>query len=109
MKTRFFILSVVFLMLMSFASSGVFARGRGRPVTPYGDFCPECGKYGTCKSMMNPEDAEKAIFDYYKEKNLEVEILSIRKRFIKANVKDNGTIVDVIIFDRRNGRVRSIY
>jgi hypothetical protein len=109
MNTRFLIISVVFLMLMSFASSGVFARGRGKPVTPYGDFCPECGKYGTCKSMMNLKDAEKAIFDYYKEKGLDVEILNIKKRFIKANIKDNDTIVDVIIFDRRNGRVRSIY
>ncbi len=30
-------------------------------------------------------------------------------RFIKARIMDNGKVVDVIIFDRRTGRIRSIY
>jgi hypothetical protein len=32
-----------------------------------------------------------------------------RERFIKAKVKDKDIVVDVIIFDRRTGRMRSIY
>ncbi len=58
---------------------------------------------------MSPEDAGRAMVDYYKSKGLIVEIENIRGRFIKARIKDKRGIVDVIIFDRRTGRIRSIY
>ncbi len=80
-----------------------------RPVTPYGDFCPRCGNYGMCKFMMSPEEAEKAMMDYYNKKGFEVEVGKVKGRFIKARIKEKGRVVDTIIFDRRTGRIRSIY
>ncbi|MBL7031648.1 MAG: hypothetical protein ISR97_00510 [Nitrospira sp.] len=89
--------------------SEAFARHPKKPVTPYGDFCPKCSEYGNCKTPMGHEDAKRAMFDYYHKKGLSVEIMRKRGRFIKAKVKDKNDVVDVIIFDRRTGRIRSIY
>lgn len=80
-----------------------------RPVTPYGDLCPRCNQYGICKSPMSNEDVQKALIDYYDKKGLIVEVEIKRGRFIRAKIKDDEKVVDVIIFDRRTGRIRSIY
>jgi hypothetical protein len=87
----------------------VLAGGHERPVTPYGDFCRRCGEYGNCKSVMSHDDAKKALIDYYHHKGLAVELERKRGRFIRAKVRDKNEVVDVIIFDRRSGRIRSIY
>lgn len=99
------IASVIILLPLSAAS----AEGKDRPVTPYGDFCPACSNYGFCKYQMNHDEAEKALIDYYQKKDLNVQIERSRGRFIKAVIHTNGNIVDIIIFDRRTGRIRSIY
>ena len=102
---------IICLTLLLAPISDVFAgnRGRGRAVTPYGDFSRRCGQYGTCESPMGPGEAEKAMKDYYNKKGLDVEIEDAKGRFIRAKVKDKEKTVDVIIFDCHTGRVRSIY
>lgn len=109
MKKRYITSLIVISALMLIPFSAVFAWHHEKTVTPYGDFCPRCGQYGTCKALMNTEDAEKAMIDYYNEKGFDVEIEDIKGRFIKAKIKDKSGVVDVIIFDRRTGRIRSIY
>lgn len=103
--------SVVITALFVFLSplSEAYAWRNNMPVTPYGDFCPRCTDYGTCKSTMGHDDARKAMLDYYNEKGLSVEIVNKNGRFIKAKIKEKDKVVDVIIFDRRTGRIRSIY
>ncbi len=81
----------------------------GKPVTPYGDFCPRCAKYGSCKTIMTHEDSKKAMIDYYQEKGLNVELEKKGGRFIRAKIKEDDKVIDIIIFDRRTGRIRSIY
>lgn len=100
---------IIILILFSLQLNSVFAMRGDKPVTPYGDFCRRCGQYGTCKDIMSTEDAHKAMAEYYHTKGLDVEIMSIDGRFIKAKVHDRGKVVDVIIFDRQTGRIRSIY
>ena len=100
-----FIVSV--MLSISFTSMYVYPEGK--PVTPYGDFCPKCSEYGTCKSQMSLSDTEQAIAEYYHEKGLKIKIEKAKGRFIKAYINDNGKVVDVIIFDRKTGRIRSIY
>lgn len=90
-------------------SSDAFAWPQKQPVTPYGDFCPRCTQYGNCKTIMSHEDAKKAMLDYYRKKGLAVELERKKGRFIKAKIKRKNEVVDVIIFDRRTGRIRSIY
>lgn len=100
---------VLILGLLIAPLSDSFSEHGRRHVTPYGDFCRKCTKYGTCKSTMSHDKAKRAILDYYNEKGLAVEIEKKRGRFIKVKVMDRDNVVDVIIFDRRTGRVRSIY
>jgi hypothetical protein len=107
-KEHLIFIMVLFVLLV-LPLSDVSAEHRGKPVTPYGDFCKRCGNYGTCKKPMKPHDAEKAMKDYYKKKGLKVEMERSKGRFLKAKVKDKGKTVDTIIFDRRTGRIRSIY
>lgn len=80
-----------------------------KPVTPYGDYCPKCSEYGNCDTLMGHEDAKKAMLDYYHKKELSVEIEKKRGRFIRAKILNDNGVVDVIIFDRQTGRIRSIY
>ena len=107
MKYLKVLITASFILFVSFTAA--LASPEGKPVTPYGDFCPSCGKYGTCKSRMSSKAAEKAMVEYYHKKDLKVNIEKEKGRFIKARIMDNGKVVDVIIFDRRTGRIRSIY
>ena len=100
---------IVMSVILIVSFTVVYASSDGTPVTPYGDFCPKCGKYGTCRSQMSLNNTEQAIAEYYHEKGLSIDIEKTNGRFIKASVTDNGKVVDVIIFDRHTGRIRSIY
>lgn len=99
------IVSILLLMPFSEASAWRFEK----PVTPYGDFCPRCSKYGNCKTPMGHDDAKKAMLNYYHKKGFFVEIEKKKGRFIRAKIKNKNDVVDVIIFDRHTGRIRSIY
>lgn len=102
--TSLFLISVFLLTL----NSDGFSEHK-RSVTPYGDFCPRCSEYGKCKSEMTHDEAKEALINYYQKKGLGVELEKKRGRFIRVKVKDRDEVVDVIIFDRRTGRIRSIY
>lgn len=78
-------------------------------VTPYGDLCPGSNRYGKCRGKMSFQDAIKILNAHYAEKGFKVRVIDVRGRFIKAEILDNEKVVDVIIFDRRFGRIRSIY
>lgn len=98
------------LLVLSFWTfSEIHAWHHDKPVTPYGDFCPHCTKYGVCKTAMSHEDAESAMSEYYQKKGFNVELEKKRGRFIRANIKAKDNVIDVIIFDRQTGRIRSIY
>jgi hypothetical protein len=107
MKFVFVIVIASVLFIIPF--TGAAAGGHEKPVTPYGDFCQRCGAYGKCRSIMSHEDAKKALIDYYHHKGLIVELEKKRGRFIRAKIRDKNKVVDIIIFDRRSGRIRSIY
>lgn len=97
------------VILLSGCFSSALAGHEGKDVTPYGDSCRLCTEYGTCDSPMSNERAKRAIIEYYHAKGLNVMIETNRGRFIKAKIINKDNVVDVIIFDRRTGRVRSIY
>jgi hypothetical protein len=106
---RFIISPIAMMSLLALLIFEVPAWPQGGTVTPYGDFCPECGKYGTCQTVMTDYDAEKALKDYYSKKGLNVEIEKVEKRFIRAKIREKNRVVDIIILDRGTGRIRSIY
>ncbi len=100
---------VLAVSLIPLTVSGAFSFHHEQAVTPYGDFCTQCGKYGTCASLQTDYDAETALKDYYSKKGLGVKIEKKGERFIRARINNKSEVVDIIIFDRKTGRIRSIY
>ena len=59
--------------------------------------------------MLSPSQTRKALEDYYARKGLRIRIDRFEGRFVKARILDGNRVVDEIIFDRRTGRIRSIF
>lgn len=78
-------------------------------ITPYGDYCEECGSYGTCEKMMSPDDAAQALIRYYGDKGYSVGMIYHKGRFLRADIYKGNEQVDKVLFDRKTGRIRSIY
>jgi hypothetical protein len=78
-------------------------------VTPYGDYCRECTTYGTCKSIIPTKEAVAAIRQYYRDKGCQVGSVRHKGRFIEAEIYQDNKLVDKVLFDRKSGRIRSIF
>ncbi len=87
---------------------GIAYAGDNR-VTPYGDYCKWCGTYGTCRTAMTPEEADKAIEEYYQQKGYRVGGSYHKGRFIEVYIFKDDILVDKVLFDRKTGRLRSLY
>jgi hypothetical protein len=91
------------------------ADGYGAPpvphpgVTPYGDFCDKCSKYGMGRSAVTQDRAIDALEFYFESKGLIVNNVRGNGRFLQVDIMNRTTIVDKVLFDRRTGRIRSIY
>ncbi|MBA4374205.1 MAG: hypothetical protein C0402_15245 [Thermodesulfovibrio sp.] len=96
---------VVFALMVSAGASHAFPEY----VTPYGDYCREYNNYGSCKEAIPQQEAMKAIERYYREKGYRIRSFTPRGRFIEADVYKNDRQVDKVIFDRKTGRLRSVY
>jgi len=96
--TASFILSAV-----SFSSAG---EG---PVTPYGAYCKDCAVYGACRESIPPREATQSLRKYYEERGYRLGQVAHKGRFIEAEVLQNNKHVDKVIFDRKTGRIRSMY
>lgn len=109
MITKFILLAGLTLSFL-FSQPGIVMADDSRGnSTPYGDFCRKYSHYGKNRIMHDYKHAEKALIHYYSKKGLEIKPLSRKGRFIKANVIKKGIVIDIILFDRHTGRVRSIY
>jgi hypothetical protein len=85
------------------------AHAERRHVTPYGDYCKEYSVYGICRDALPPDEALLALAKYYRAKGCRVLIVQHQGRFIVADVYRKQQQVDKIVFDRKTGRLRSIY
>ncbi|MDA8238863.1 MAG: hypothetical protein M0Z67_00675 [Nitrospiraceae bacterium] len=98
----------VFAVLVSLAIQPVVFAEEGN-VTPYGDYCQGCTSYGTCKEVITPRDAVIALDRYYRDRGYRVGTIYHKGRFIEAEIFKNNREVDKVLFDRKTGRLRSIY
>jgi len=112
MERRIFIKSGVSAFILTLLSLLAFipaAFAGDSRVTPYGDYCRDCTIYGACKDLVPMEDSMAALDNYYRAKGYRTEIIKHRGRFIVAEIYRGSHIVDKVLFDRKTGRVRSIY
>jgi hypothetical protein len=103
MRTVFFVVIILIL------SIPYFAHAEENNVTPYGDYCRDCTIYGTCKEVIPPGVAVIALDRYYRERGYRVGTIYHKGRFIEAEIFKHNRRVDVVLFDRKTGRLRSIY
>ncbi|RMG74071.1 MAG: hypothetical protein D6710_02165 [Nitrospirae bacterium] len=101
--------TIIVIVLIISTASASFAWHRGNSVTPFGDYCPRASRYGMHSHNISIHDAEHALSEYYREKGYSIEVIKVTDRFIKINVLKGKVVVDIVIFDRRTGRLRSIY
>jgi hypothetical protein len=79
---------------------------------PYGHYCPgsQWGWYGAKKSIKTPEEARKLLEEYFKGHDVVINTVREKEWFFEAEIKDkNNTLLDIVIIDKRTGRIRSIY
>jgi len=101
-------LYAIIVAVLVIGVAGLVFGGDGS-VTPYGDYCQYCSAYGICKGDIEPQEAERAIEGYFSSKGLKAAHIRYRERFIEAEIYKDNRVVDKIIFDRKTGRIRSIY
>lgn len=98
-------MTVIMFLLITAGASQAFPAY----VTPYGDYCREYNSYGSCREAISPQQAMKAIDRYYREKGCQIRTFMPRGRFIEVDVYKDDRQVDKVIFDRKTGRLRSVY
>ncbi len=101
--TRAAVTASLLLSAASFTSAG------DRPVTPYGGYCKDCAVYGSCKEAIPPGEAILSLRKYYEERGYTLGTVRHKGRFIEAEVLQNSRQVDRVLFDRKTGRIRSVY
>jgi len=104
------VLSIILILIALFVfTSSLYASETGKAVIPYGDFCTKMNRYGAHAEMMDHQSAVHALHHYFHKKGADVRIVDEGSRFIKAQILEDGKVIDTILFDRRTGRMRSIY
>ncbi len=103
--TLIIILTLIFLHAGTYDSSAERKNNRN---IPYGDYCSHVSNYGTHHGKLTNNQVQIALNHYLGKKGLDFEIINGKGRFVKVLIKDNNKAVDTIIFDRNNGRIRSI-
>jgi len=104
-----FISTLIFAANITFIDVDNIYAAQSNNKTPYGDYCSRISRYGTHKSLIDIKRAKEALHHYYGAKGLKIEIISQKGRFLKAAIKEQDQVVDIIIFDRRSGRIRTVY
>ncbi len=105
-------ISIIFFPLQAvFAQPTEMKRATPPHVRPYGDYCPkEHGRYGATRAVESEAEALAILSHYYRGRDITVAKLEKRRIFFRAEIiNSEGSLIDVVIIDRRTGRIRSIF
>lgn len=109
------------LLLLFLALSAASARAQIGPGedcyrysnanVPYGHYqMLKHSEYGRRIQVNTPEEAADIVKGFYADKKVTTGRIIEKRWFFRINVLDEASnIIDVVIVDKRNGRVRSIY
>jgi hypothetical protein len=79
---------------------------------PYGDYCQgyKRGWYGARKAVKTPEQAREILQEYFSDSDVKIGEIREKRRFFRVEILDkNNNLTDIVIIDKRTGRIRSIY
>ena len=101
----------IMLLGVGLAVTPAWAGDVKNVVVPYGDYCTKCSSYGGggMRPVVMHDEAQEALMEHFHHQGLEVRNVFGMGRFLRAEVIRGGVVVDRIIFDRKTGRIRSIY
>lgn len=113
-RFAFFALNIMALSLVAVPSPAEArpACAECRENRPYGGYCtgPRWGWYGSRMRVDSPGKAREILEKFFAADKLAVGRLSERDFYYEADMLDQkGKLVDRVIVDKRNGRIRSIY
>lgn len=81
----------------------------------YGDYSPSqrWGWYGAKRNIKNEVEAkellEKILLEHMRIMHLQIGKIREKPRFYEADIIRQGVRIDIIIIDKRSGRIRSAY
>lgn len=79
---------------------------------PYGHyhFLKRSGTYGDKSRVETAQEAVEIVKGFYSEKNMRAGQIIEKPRFFRIVILDgDSNIIDIVIIDKRSGRIRSIY
>jgi len=76
--------------------------------SPYGS--TNEGIYGQRRVVVSKEDARRILKQYFFGRNVKIGAIWERRFYFEAEIRDrNGNLLDIVLIDKRTGRIRSIY
>ncbi len=109
MKKLLFATICAIAVYSSVDSGAAFAMNGWRG--PFGGYCrgPEWGWYGARRAVKSAEEARRIVLEYYSGDGIKLGGVRDRRLFYEVEINDkDGILVDVVIVDKRTGRIRSI-
>ncbi|MDA8169355.1 MAG: hypothetical protein M0Z59_06610 [Nitrospiraceae bacterium] len=83
-----------------------------RPAVCAQDFPPQYAQegYGAKRPVKDISEAKKALLGHFKGRDVTIGKITEKKLFFQAPIYGkNGKLVDMVIVDKRTGRIRSIF
>jgi len=80
-------------------------------IAPYGGYCPgsRWGWYGAKRMVRTSEEAGLILREYFPA-DIKIGLIRERKWFFEAEILDkNNRLIDIVIVNKRTGRIRSIF
>ena len=113
MKKLFLLLIALLSFLLLFGS---YAQAKDKcegERYPHGNYCEgeRWGWYGERNAIKSPAEAKKVLSEYFSSvRGVKITIVKERRWFFKAEIRDKkDNLIDIVIIDKRSGRIRSIY
>ena len=102
---------LLYTALTALMAAPVFAEESRSPI-PFGGYMKNgrCGYYGAKVAVKTAAEARRIIEDFLEGHDLKIGAMDEHPRFFRAELVDkNGTVRDVVVVNKVNGRVRSTY
>ncbi|KWT76401.1 hypothetical protein ASN18_3140 [Candidatus Magnetominusculus xianensis] len=109
MKTKLSLSIIIVMGLLVSIETSANDRWWGGP---FGGYCrgAEWGWYGAKKQIRTAQQAKKLVEEYYVNEDITIGKVAERQFFFEVDINDkNNSLIDVVIVDKRTGRIRSIY
>lgn len=112
---------IIFLIVFLIAFVSVSNFSYAQPANPrlekcqptYGKYCCDSkwGWYGAKKVVRTTSDAKDILLRFFATySDIKVGMIKERGSFFEAEITDEtGEVIDLVIIDKRTGRIRSIY